>query len=77
MKRLLVKSLGLLALLALAALPAGCSHYYRVTTYSGQIYTSEGQPKFDEDAKVYKFEQMDGKKVILNQKDVKEIKQED
>lgn len=74
MKRLLINLFGLLALVALLT---GCSHYYRVTTNDGTVYTASGQPDFDEDAKVYQFRQIDGKKVILNQKDVKEIKQED
>ena len=74
MKRLLINLVGLAALLALLA---GCSHYYRVTTYDGQVYTADGHPRFDEEAKSYSFQLLDGKKVILNQKDVKEIKQED
>ncbi len=74
MKRLLAT---ILALSATVVMLTACSHYYRVTTYDGQVYTSAGHPKLDEDAKVYNFYLLDGKKVILNQKDVKEIKQED
>mgnify|MGYP003883185457 CR=1 FL=1 len=74
MKRLLMT---MLALSAMAIMLTACSHYCRVTTYDGQVYTSDGHPKLDEDAKVYQFYLLDGKKVILNQKDVKEIKQED
>ena len=74
MKRLLI---GLLAIAALLALLTACSHYYRVTTYDGQVYTADGHPKLDEDTKVYNFRLLDGKKVVLNQKDVREIKQED
>lgn len=74
MKRLLMTTL---ALSAMVIMLTACSHYYRITTYDGQVYTADGQPKLDEDTKVYRFEQLDGKKVLLNQKDVKEIKQED
>ena len=65
-----------IAWLALALL-GGCSAtYYQVATHGGQTYTAVGRPDYDEDAKTYTFEQTDGKKVILNQRDVKEIKQQ-
>lgn len=74
MKRLLAT---ILTLSAMVVMLTACSHYYRVTTYDGQVYTSDGKPQLDEDTKVYDFKLLDGKKVVLNQKDVKEIKQED
>lgn len=74
MKRLLMT---MLALSAMVIMLTACSHYYRVTTHDGQVYTADGKPQLDEDTKVYDFKLLDGKKVVLNQKDVKEIKQED
>ena len=74
MKRLLMTTLVLAAMLAMLT---ACSHYYRVTTHDGKVYTTDGHPKLDEDANVYNFYLLDGKKVVLNQKDVKEIQQED
>ncbi len=69
---------GRLSVLLLAlALLAGCgATYYQISTHGGQGYTAVGQPKYDEDAKTYTFEGLDGKRVILNQRDVKEIKQQ-
>ena len=65
-----------LMVLALAALLVACaSRHYNITTHEGQIYESIGKPHYDEDAKTYTFKARDDHRVILNQRDVKEIKE--
>lgn len=69
------KMLGLLCLLAALLIASACaSNNYRVTTLGGDKYISEEQPKYDEDSKTYTFRNLEGKKVILNQSEIKEIK---
>ncbi len=69
------KMLGLVCLLAAMLLGAACAaNHYSVTTMGGENYVSNDEPKYDEDAKTYTFRDLEGKKVILNQRTVKEIK---
>ncbi len=75
-KELLAMSLWRsLAILTLVLLLTACASHYRVTTHEGQIYDTMGKPSYDEDAKIYQFKGLDGKTVILNQRDIKEIKE--
>ena len=68
------KTLGLIFLL-LVLLAAGCaSNHYSITTASGNKYISNDEPEYDEDAKTYTFQDLEGKKVILNQGSIKEIR---
>ena len=69
------KTLGLLCLLAALLIASACaSSNYRVTTLGGDKYVTEEEPKYDEDSKTYTFRNLEGKKVILNQSEIKEIK---
>jgi hypothetical protein len=69
------KTLGLICLLiALLAAAACAGNHYNITTASGNKYVSSSEPEYDEDAKTYTFRDLEGKKVILNQDAVKEIK---
>jgi hypothetical protein len=69
------KMLGLLCLLAGLLLAAACaSTHYGITTLAGDKYVSEKEPKYDDDAKTYTFRDLEGKKVILNQSEIKEIR---
>lgn len=47
------------------------------TVRNSQVYTADGRPEFGKDSRSHGFRRLDGKMVILNQKDVREIKQED
>ncbi|MFH1036127.1 MAG: YgdI/YgdR family lipoprotein [Pseudomonadota bacterium] len=66
-----------LLILALAFLLSACASHYRVTTYEGKVYDTKGKPHFDEEAKTYSFKERGDGQVILNQRDIKEIKQID
>ncbi|KMY67527.1 hypothetical protein AAU61_11965 [Desulfocarbo indianensis] len=69
------KALGLICLLAALSLAAACAaNHYSITTVGGEKYVSDKEPKYDDDAKTYTFHDLEGKKVILNQDAVKEIR---
>lgn len=63
------------AILGLALFLAGCANTYRVTTYEGKVYETKGKPQFDEETKTYRFQPREEGRVIVPQKDVKEIKE--
>lgn len=72
MKRII--SLLLAALLVMVL--AGCgAKSYQFTTKSGQIYTSAGEPEYDVQSETYKFENEEGREVILNQEDIEVIQE--
>ncbi len=69
------KTLGLLCLLAALLTAAACaSTHYSITTLGGEKYVCNEEPEYDDDSKTYTFRNLEGKKVILNQGAVKEIK---
>lgn len=69
------KTLGLFCILAALFIASACaSTNYRITTLSGEKYVSQEQPRYDDDSKTYTFRNLEGKKVILNQSQIKEIK---
>jgi uncharacterized protein YlzI (FlbEa/FlbD family) len=69
------KTLGLLCILAALLVASACAATnYNITTLNGEKYISQEQPEYDEDSKTYTFRNMEGKKVILNQSEIKEIK---
>ena len=69
------KALGLFCMLMVLLMASACaSTHYGITTLSGDKYVSGDQPHYDEDSKTYTFHDLEGKKVILNQSEIKEIK---
>jgi len=69
------KTLGIICLLAALLFAAACAaNHYNITTVDGDKYVSNEEPKYDDDAKTYTFHDLEGKKVILNQDAVKEIR---
>ncbi|NDV20162.1 YgdI/YgdR family lipoprotein [Pseudodesulfovibrio sp. JC047] len=72
MKRLY--SIIILCAFALS-LTACFSKQYMITTTAGETYTANGSPEYDVQTDTYKFEDDDGKKVILNQEDIQVIKE--
>jgi len=72
MKRIL----ALIVTLILAFSLTACgSKSYNVTTRSGDTFTAIGSPKYDVQTETYKFQDEEGKEVILNQEDIKVIKE--
>lgn len=72
MKRLL----ALVFTLALAFSLTACgSKSYQITTRSGDTFTAKGSPKYDVQSETYKFKDEEGKEVILNQEEIKVIKE--
>ena len=72
MKRILALIMTLLLALSLAACG---SKSYQITTRSGETFTATGSPQYDVQSQTYKFHDEEGKEVILNQKDIKVIKE--
>lgn len=72
MKRIFALILTLLMALSLCACG---SKTYEITTRTGQSFTAKGSPKYDVQSETYKFENEDGKEVILNQEDIEVIKE--
>ena len=72
MKRILAL---LMTLLLAFSLVACGSKSYQVTTQSGETFIAKGSPKYDVRSKTYKFRDEKGKEVILNQEDIKVIKE--
>jgi len=48
---------------------------YEVTTKTGKTYTTEGALQYDVQSETYKFENEEGKEVILNQEDIEVIQE--
>lgn len=48
---------------------------YQVTTKSGQNYMATGPLEYDVQTETYKFQNEDGKEVILNQEDIEVIQE--
>ena len=73
---MMLKKIALFALLAftLVVFAACATSHYKITTLSGKSYVSVGEPDYDDDSKTYTFNNLEGRKVILNQTQVKEIK---
>lgn len=72
MKRILALIMTLL--LAFSMTACG-SKSYQITTRSGESYTAKGSPEYDVQTETYKFENEEGKEVILNQEDIEVIKE--
>ena len=72
MKRILALIMTLLLAFSLTA----CGFKsYQITTQSGETFTANGAPEYDVQSQTYKFHDEEGKEVILNQKDIKVIKE--
>lgn len=71
MKRL---SLFIVLILTLVLAAACSSTLYQVSTNKGKQYIAVGQPELNEKAHTYAFKDKNGNTVILNQKEVTEIK---
>ncbi|RJX33959.1 MAG: YgdI/YgdR family lipoprotein [Desulfarculus sp.] len=71
-----MKRLSLLTVLILTlVLAAACSStLYQVSTDKGREYIAVGKPELNEKARTYTFKDKNGNTVILNQKEVTEIK---
>lgn len=73
MRKLLIACIfcfGIFLVLASGSKP----QYYTINTNNGQ-YTSVGKPEFQRDSKTYKFQNLDGKSVIVNKDDVQSIEE--
>ncbi len=67
---------ALLTTLVLSCLLVACgSKMYQITTKSGDIYMTKGEPDYDIKSKTYKFENKEGREVILRQDDIKVIQE--
>ena len=67
---------ALLLTLLLSALLVACgAKSYQVTTKTGKTYTSKGTLEYDVQSETYKFENKEGKEVILNQEDIEVIQE--
>ncbi len=72
MNRIILFTLSLLITIFLA----GCgSKSYQITTKSGRTYETKGAPQYDVQSETYKFENVEGKEVILNQEDIEVIQE--
>ena len=71
-----LEKLAFFVLLAfmLGGFAACAASHYKISTLSGKSYVSVGEPEYDDDSKIYTFENLEGHKVILNQTQIKEIK---
>lgn len=65
-----------LTLMLAFSLTACGSKTYQITTKTGKTYTAEGPLDYDVQSETYKFENPDGKEVILNQEDVEVIQEQ-
>jgi uncharacterized lipoprotein YehR (DUF1307 family) len=69
--------LALIATLILAFSLTACgSKTYNITTHSGDTFTAKGSPEYDVKTNSYKFNDENGKEVILNKDEIKVIKEE-
>jgi len=66
MKKLILTTCCLLSL-------AGCSSEYIIATTDGQLITTDGKPKLDEDTGMYRFEDSQGRDQQIQKSTVKQI----
>ncbi|MFZ3185116.1 MAG: YgdI/YgdR family lipoprotein [Pseudomonas sp.] len=66
MKKLILTACCLLSL-------AGCSSEYIIATTDGQLITTDGKPKLDEDTGMYRFEDSQGRDQQIQKSTVKQI----
>jgi hypothetical protein len=52
---------------------AGCSSEYIITTTDGQMLTSDGKPRVDEDTGMLEFTDSEGRKQQIPQSSVKQL----
>ena len=57
----------------LAAVLAGCSSEYIITTTDGQMLTSDGKPELDKDTGMLEFTDSQGRKQQIPQSSVKQM----
>lgn len=68
--------IAIILTLSLATMLMACgTKYYEVTTKTGEIYTVKGSPQYDVDAQTYKFENEEGKEIILNKEEIEVIQE--
>lgn len=65
----------LLTMLLTCFLAACGSKMYQVTTKTGKTYTAKGALEYDVQSETYKFQNAEGKEVILNQEDIEVIQE--
>jgi uncharacterized protein YcfL len=66
MKKLLLTACCLLSL-------TGCSSEYIIATTDGQLITTDGKPRLDEDTDMYRFEDSEGRDQQIQKATVKQI----
>lgn len=66
MKKLLLTACCLLSL-------TGCSSEYIIATTDGQLITTDGKPRLDEDTEMYRFEDSEGRDQQIQKATVKQI----
>ena len=65
----------LLTLIVCSLLAACGTKMYQVTTKTGKTYTTKGALQYDVQSETYKFENAEGREVILNQEDIEVIQE--
>jgi uncharacterized protein YcfL len=66
MKKMLLAACCLLSL-------TGCSSEYIIATTDGQLISSDGKPRLDEDTGMYRFEDSEGRDQQIQKETVKQI----
>jgi len=66
MKKLLLAACCLLSL-------TGCSSEYIIATTDGQLISTDGKPRLDEDTGMYRFEDSQGRDQQIQKETVKQI----
>ena len=66
MKKLLLAACCLLSL-------TGCSSEYIIATTDGQLISTDGKPRLDEDTGMYRFEDSEGRDQQIQKETVKQI----
>ncbi|MBP8185202.1 MAG: YgdI/YgdR family lipoprotein [Pseudomonas sp.] len=66
MKKMLLAACCLLSL-------TGCSSEYIIATTDGQLISTDGKPRLDEDTGMYRFEDSEGRDQQIQKETVKQI----
>jgi len=66
MKKLILATCCVLSL-------AGCSSEYIIATTDGQLISTDGKPRLDEDTGMYRFEDSEGRDQQIQKETVKQI----
>lgn len=70
------KLIAIILMLSLAFILMACgAKYYEVTTKTGAVYIVKGSPQYNMDSQTYKFENEDGREIILNKEDIEVIQE--